>query len=129
MSDFLLPAGSSIIATLFRPMVGAPEACVANLLAASALRAETVWSALRAQRVELLAALPVFLHPGAPVCLVVTITLPGEERDTHGFTVVAEMPRSSSIDDVGDRVLEMLKPAIEKCLGQIGAMLAAKAAA
>jgi hypothetical protein len=127
MSAVTLPIGTSVVAMLFRPMIGCTGTSVVNLFAATALHAKGMVAAIRADRDRLLGVVPRFLHPGAPVCLVISITLP--DGDTHAFTIVAETPRATYRDDVGERLIAMLLETVDARFAEIDAAIASKVAA
>lgn len=116
-----LPYGTTVLAQLFRPMRGAAGVGVASFLADGAVSADTATAALMAEREQLVAVLPAFMHPGAPVCLVLTVILP--DGDTEALSLIAEMPRAMPREELAQELFKNVPRIVAALFGAMRATL------
>ncbi|MBX9944928.1 MAG: hypothetical protein K2Y40_12670 [Reyranella sp.] len=129
MSDFLLPPGSLVLASLYRPALNTPGIGLANFLTATPTRDVVVAAALIREGDQLTAGLPELLLPGVPVCLLLHLLLP--DGQTFASSSVAEVARATRREAAAASLFRalpaLLDGAFETMRGKLGAQAAAAA--
>lgn len=127
MSELRLPYGTAATAHLFRPMRAAPHVGVASMLFATPGRPADLSAALVKDLDRMASVLPAFLHPGVPVCLVVSITLPRGE--TEAVTALVEMDRACRREDVASRFGDGMAALVAGLVERLAPLIAPETAA
>lgn len=106
MTDLVLPYGTSVLTHLFRPMRGLSAVGIASMLFHQPGTVQRVVNELHHQRERLIEVLPSLMHPGVPVCLVMSVIL--VDGFTEAQTAVIEMPRAKTREDLADELFAAL---------------------
>lgn len=126
MSDVRLPYGTAALAHLFRPMRAATSVGVASMLFATPGRSRDLGAALLKDLERMVTVLPALLHPGVPVCLVVSVTLPNGE--TEAVTALVEMERARHRQDVAQLLADEMPALVTALVERMRPLIPAEAA-
>ena len=127
MSDFLLPPGSLVLASLYRPALNAPGIGLANFLTGTPTRDVVVAAALIQEGRQLVAGLPELLLPGVPVCLLLHLMLP--DGDTFASSSVAEVNRATRREAAAASLFRALPALLDGAFEAMRAKLGERAGA